>query len=338
MKIAVTGGSGFLGQHVVQGLAAAGHDVVVLDLVYPQWLDDDRYTDLPIRFNYEDLEDPNSIRQNCHGARVVMHLAAVSNTRAAYRDPAGCMQVNSVGTQNVYIAASESETIERVVLASSSLVSGAQQTSWTFEDEGGTFDAVSEDDPFDLAEVKHPYVMSKIHGEMIAEVFGHQYNVQSTVFRYGIQYGRNMAPGVVAHAFVTRGLAGQPLIINGSGEQWRQYTHVGDIANAHWMLIEQGLNAETLGTFNIVGDQRVTINEMAHVVAELTNVTHEQGPGRLDDIEVKYCSNERAEKVMGWTPQITLKQGLADTVEWYRSQPTLWTGPSRTGLAASNGR
>lgn len=316
MRIAVTGGSGFLGRHVVRRLLAGGHDVVVLDVVAPSVA---FHKDMQPEYRYEDLEDPMSIFQNIKDCDLVMHLAAVSNTNAAYQDPTRCLLVNSLGTHNVYEAVTKTYSVRRVVLAGSTLVSGAQVP--VLKEVGEEY-FVDEDTPFDLSLVKHPYVMSKIHIEMIASTYAEQYGVASTVFRYGIQYGRDMAPGVVAHAFITNALAGKPLTVHGDGSQWRQYTHVEDIALGHDMLVDwlaaNGDRDDRFEVLNLCGSEKVSIKDMAELVAEFTGAPIEYGPARGDDIAVKFCSPAMITKSLGWTPEISLHDGFSDAIDYYK--------------------
>jgi len=307
MRIAVVGGAGFVGGHVVDRLMQDRHDVTIMDVAPSRWHGSAIFKQL-------DVTDRTACLRAFNGYQVVMHLAAVSNTQMAVNEPHLATHINCLGTVNVLDGARVAD-VDRVVVAGSSLVS-AYMTS-EFVNSEGKVDRADEFSAIDPLASYHPYVTSKVFTEMIARDYQKQYSLPVTVFRYGIQYGPRMTPGVVVHTFIERALQGKPLVVHGDGSQWRQYIHVKDVAKAHSQVLEQW--EETAGgTYNLVTDRKVSIMDIAKAVQSCINVPIEHGPERSGDIEVKWMDSEVTREALDWKPQMDLEQGIANTIEWYR--------------------
>lgn len=308
MRIAIVGGSGFVGGHVADVLLKAGHDVVLMDKQPPRFHPSVMYQEL-------DVLDRTACLSAFTSFQVVFHLAAMSNTQQAVNDPWLCTQLNCVGTVNV-LDGCKNAGVERVVIAGSTLLSGLQ-VQW-FADGDSPRDTIVEADPVDVIRSEHPYVTSKLFEEMIARDYEAQYQLPVTILRYGIQYGPRMTPGVVVHSFIERALAGRALTIHGDGRQWRQYVHVEDVAKAHLAVIDRWDESQG-GTYNLVSDDIVTIQDIADAVSKAIPGTRiEHGPSRQGDITVKPVSYEAARRDLLWEPKISLEDGIKSTVDYYR--------------------
>lgn len=312
MRIAITGGAGFVSSHVADALMKDGHDVILMDKVPPRWHPSVLYRPL-------DITDRTDCLQAFTGFQVVFHLAAMANTQQAVNDPWLCTQLNCLGTVNVLDGA-KNAGVERVVIAGSTLISGLQEETMLYDPYKRAEDAemLLEGEPLTILNSEHPYVTSKVFEEMIARDYTTQYGLPHTVLRYGIQYGPRMTPGVVVHSFIERALRGDPLTIHGDGKQWRQYVHVHDVAAAHKAVIDFWDESEN-ETFNLVGPNKVTIQDIADaVVKAIPGTTIEYGDPRKGDITVKPVSGTHAQDKLAWTPKIGLEEGIAATVDWYR--------------------
>lgn len=307
MRIAIVGGTGFVGGHVADVLMKDGHDVMLLDKNPPRHHPSVMYQPL-------DVLDRTACLQAFTSYQVVFHLAAMANTQQAVNDPWLCTQLNCIGTVNVLDGA-KNAAVERVVIAGSTLLSGLQ-VQW-FSDGDDPRDEISEKDPVEVIRSEHPYVTSKLFEEMIARDYMHQYGLPVTILRYGIQYGPRMTPGVVVHSFIERALRGDPLTIHGDGTQWRQYVHVQDVAEAHKAVIDRWDESEG-GTYNLVSDRIVTINDIAEAVRNVLPVEVAYGPERAGDITVRPVSAEAAKQDLGWEARIGLEEGIASTIDWYK--------------------
>ena len=214
LRIAVTGGAGFIGSHVVDGLIDAGHDVTVLDVRRPHRDD--------IAFAWLDVSDIEALTGAFAGLDVVFHLAGVANVNDAFERPLTTVDINIAGTANVWEAARRNH-VGRTVLAS---------TVWVYAGAkgDGPFD---EETPFHVPSAGHIYTASKIAAEMIVHNYAELYDVPFTILRYGIPFGPRMRDELVIPQFVRRALDGEPLMINGGGGHFRNYVYVLDIADAH---------------------------------------------------------------------------------------------------------
>src|SRR5919201_830870 len=206
-KIVVTGGSGFIGSHVVDALVNAGHSVTVVDYrVQPHRSD--------VCFENVDLMDLSSVLSATRGAEHVFHLAAVSNVNYAYKYPVYTTALNVVGTANIMEAA-RLNSASRVYLAS---------TVWVYNGSpNGESDVkpLDESMPFYLDGAGHIYTSTKMASEMICHNYNQLYNVPFTVLRYGIPYGPRMREELLIPIFIKKALRNQPLTVSGRGEQYR---------------------------------------------------------------------------------------------------------------------
>src|SRR5438128_5197045 len=171
MKVAVTGGSGFIGTHVVDHLVAQGHQVIVLDRAAPTHRAD-------VEFRELDILDIDGLVAGTRGCDVVFHLAAVSNVNIAFDHPVATIEVNVTGTTNVWEAARRNE-VGRAVLASTVWVYAAAP-----EVPGATDDAVDETAWISLADAGHLYTASKIAAELVVHSYWELYAQPFTILRY----------------------------------------------------------------------------------------------------------------------------------------------------------
>ncbi len=302
MNVAITGGSGFIGSHVVDALLGAGHRVRVLDPRPPHRPDADW---LPA-----DILDVGSLTGAVKGADFVFHLAAMADVNDVYADPTAAVALNVTGTANVLEAARRAEA-GRVVLAS---------TVWVYS--ASLPQQVDESTCFSPDTDRHLYATTKIAAEMLCRDYQNLYKRPYTILRYGIPYGPRMRDALVIAAFIRRALAGEPLILSGGGTQHRRFVYVEDLARAH--LLAMSPRAENR-TYNLEGDRPVTIREIAEGVRRLIGdaVRVEVGPGRAGDLAPKEVSAARAWEELGWRPEISFEEGLRRCLAWYREPPAV---------------
>lgn len=300
MRIGVTGGSGFIGSHVVDALMAAGHDVVVLDRRSPHRSD---VSHAPV-----DLMDASGLLAATAGMDVVFHLAAFADVNDVVRDPAGAIDVNVGGTVRV-LEAARRNGIQRVVLAS---------TVWVYSSAPGLA-AVDESTRFAIDAARHVYTSSKLAAEMLCHDYWNMHQVPFTVLRYGIPYGPRMRPTLVIPIFVRKALAGEPLTVAGDGSQHRKFIYVEDLARAHVLaLSERAANQ----TYNLDGREKITILRIAETVQRLTGSTRpiEFVPARGGDYAGADVVSDKARVELGWEPAIDFEEGMRRTVPWLVEQ------------------
>jgi UDP-glucose 4-epimerase len=302
-RIVVTGGSGFIGSHVVDALLEAGHDVTVLDHRVRPHRDDVQFEDV-------DLMDLSSVLAATRGAQHIFHLAAVSNVNAAFKYPVYTTSLNVLGTANI-LEAARLNGAERLYLAS---------TVWVYNGapNGSPSDETT---PFYLDGAGHIYTSTKMASEMVCHNYGRLYGVPFTVLRYGIPYGPRMREELLIPVFIKKALAGQPLVVAGRGDQYRKFIYVSDMAQAH-LLAMQDVAANQ--TYNLEGTRRVTVLEVAEAIRTIIGdeVRIEFGPERPGDFAGREVSGEKARRDLGWQPSVEFADGLRPTVDWFRQR---WT-------------
>jgi UDP-glucose 4-epimerase len=300
-KVVVTGGSGFIGSHVVDVLAEAGHNVTVIDHRVRPHRDDVGFEDV-------DLMDMSSVLAATRGAEHIFHLAAVSNVNYAHKYPVYTTALNILGTAHVLEAARVNGS-KRVYLAS---------TVWVYNGtpNNGPLD---ESVPFYLDGAGHIYTSSKMACEMICHNYRQLYNVPFTVLRLGIPYGPRMREELLIPIFVKKALNGQSLTVAGKGSQYRNFIYVRDLAEAHVLAMQDKAENQT---YNLEGPQKVTVLEVAEGIRSAIgeHVKIEFVPERPGDFGGKEVSAEKAWKELGWKPKVAFEEGLRTTVEWFRKK------------------
>ena len=294
-RVLVTGGAGFIGSHVVDKLIAAGHEPRILD-VRPSPHHPDVDTVIGDMCVLEDMV------RAADGCDAIAHLAAAADVGEVQQDPVGSEQLNARGTVNVLEAARQLE-IDRVVYAS---------TIWVYSD----VEAEHVDEGTLLAPPAHLYTATKLAGELYCRSYRELYRVESTILRFGIPYGPRARPAAVIPIFVRKALAGEPLTLAGGGLQTRRFVYVEDIAEG----VVAGLAPQAADrTYNLVGDEEVTIREIAERVRdEVGDVELVLTEGRAGDFKGAEVSGARAASELGWEARTPFAEGLRRYVAWHR--------------------
>jgi UDP-glucose 4-epimerase len=300
MYCVVTGGSGFIGSHVVDCLMDAGHKVRVIDYRKKPYSNDVEFADVDI-LNFDDLLNATQ------GCDIIFHLAAVSNINVAFKQPLYNVELNILGTAKVLEAARQN-SIKRVILAS---------TVWIYS--GCHDNQVHEDSPFYMPGAGHIYTSSKIASELLCHDYWILYHQPFTILRYGIPYGPRMREELVIPTFIRKALNGEPLTITGDGSQHRSFLYVEELARAHVQVLQdKAINQ----TYNLEGMRPVTIREVAETVKKLVgeNVDIQYLPARPGDYRGKVVSGTKAKLELGWEPQIDFEEGMIKTLKWYKEK------------------
>ena len=300
-KAVVTGGSGFIGSHVVDALKDAGYDVTVLDYrISPHRSD--------VGFENVDLLDLSSVLAATRGASHIFHLAAVSNVNYAYKYPVYTTALNVVGTANV-LEAARINGDARVYLAS---------TVWVYNGSPND-EPVDEAAPFYLDGAGHIYTSTKMACEMICHNYAKLYKVPCTILRLGIPYGPRMREELLIPIFIKKALNNEPLTIAGKGAQFRNFIYVRDLADAHVLATS---DAAINQTYNLEGPRKITVLEVAECIRKNIgdHVKIEFVPERPGDFGGKEVSAEKAHRELGWKPGVQFEDGLKRTVDWFRAK------------------
>ncbi len=298
MRVCVTGGSGFIGSHVVDALVDAGHSVRVLDLRSGLRPD--------VEYVQGSVLNDEAIRRASSAADAVFHLAAVADVNDVAHDPVAAVDLNVGGTARVLEAARRND-VRRVLLASTVWVySSVQESSAAVVDEGACFSPGA---------TRQIYTSSKIAAELLCQDYASAYGLPFTILRYGIPYGPRMRPTLVIPIFVRKALAGEALTIAGDGSQHRKFVYVEDLARAHVLALgEQAVNQ----TYNLDGREQITVLRIAETVLRMTGAARPIafGPARGGDYAGADVSSEKAARQLGWVPEIDFEEGMRRTVSW----------------------
>ena len=302
-RIGITGGSGFIGSHVVDRMIATGHTVVVLDIRPPH------RPDVPYR--PVDVLDLAAVVQATRDCQTVFHLAGMSDASDALAHPVTAVQVNIAGTGNVF-EASRRNGVSRTVLAS---------TAWVYA--GAHGDApIDEETPFHLPSAGHIYTSSKITSELIAHNYNELYGTPFTILRFGDAYGTRMSEEFVIPRFVRQALNGETIKVHGDGSQFRNYVYVDDLADAHERALSGAAENEV---FNLKGPEPITIRRVAEMIHALLGVpfTVEFGELSPGDYAGRVISGDKAKRVLGWEATTSFADGLRRYVDWYSQGTSL---------------
>ena len=289
-NVLVTGGAGFIGSHLCEGLLAAGYRVRVLDsLVYGQreWVPD------AAEFLQGDIRNLDDCHRAVDGVDGVFHCAAMSRSGPSQDHVDLCTQSNIVGTQNMLLAARDAR-VKRFIYSGSA----------TFY--GGLPPPHREDSAGQLLNI---YALTKRAGEQYGLLFDEMFDLPTVVLRYFSAYGPRQpetgAYALVLGIFLRRWAEGKTLEIHGDGSQRRDFIHVRDIVRANIAAYESGLRGDI---FNVGSGSNVSVKELADMISPDQRHTE----GRKDDSPATLADISKIRAALNWTPQVSFAEGLKE--------------------------
>ncbi|MGZ3464357.1 MAG: NAD-dependent epimerase/dehydratase family protein [Gemmatimonadaceae bacterium] len=312
-KVLVTGGAGFIGSHVADLFLAKGYDVTIVDN-----LSSGKRDNVPgkARFHEIGVNSPEFADLVRVGAfDVIAHLAGQIDVRKSVADPVVDATTNILGTLTLMEALRQSKTKARVIFTSTG---GVLYGDFTTPPNVETF----------AKDPESPYAIAKLSTEYYLAYYGRVHNQDSISVRFGNVYGPRQDPhgeaGVVA-IFCGRILDKRPLTIYGDGLQTRDYVYVGDVARAVYLaatkpLPEKGrLDARA---FNIGTGEGTSVLQVAKLLqaAARTVVPLEFAPRRAGEQQESFVDVKKAREVLGWSPEVSLAEGLAKTYAWFAAK------------------
>ncbi|HEX6032820.1 MAG TPA: NAD-dependent epimerase/dehydratase family protein [Anaerolineales bacterium] len=308
-KILVTGGAGFIGSHVVDLFLAKGYEVVVLDD-----LSTGRLSNLnpEAKFYQLDIRSPQ-VREVFAAERpdYVSHHAAQIDVRRSVAEPLFDADVNILGSINLIECAREFQVKHFIYISSGGAAYGEPERL-----------PCDEDHPVNPI---CPYGASKHMVEHYLYMYHANYGLQYTVLRYPNVFGPRQNPhseaGVVA-IFTGKMLANEPAVVNGDGEQTRDFVYVGDCAYANYLALTM---EHQPGIYNLGWGRPTSINQIFYALAKITGYSHpiQHGPAKVGETRHIYLDAQKAAKELGWTPTLTIEQGLEKTVSYFRDAETV---------------
>ncbi len=313
-SVCVTGGTGFIGGHIVDTLVAAGANVSVIDDLSNSTLDriSDHIELQPdnVRFVYGSILDDRALHDAIDGSEIVIHLAAMGSVPRSMKEPARTFEVNASGTLRVFESARR-HNVSRVVIAASSSAYGNPDSLPCVETMP--------------TRPASPYAASKLACEQLAIAWSQAYGLSTACLRYfnifGPRQRADSAYAAVVAAFATRLLKGEPPVIFGDGQQSRDFTF---ISNAVYATLLAGTHDRPLmgEVMNIGTGGSVSLIELAAMMSEI--LTGEEidpifEPPREGDVRDSQADITRARTLIGYEPIASLREGLVQTCDWYRS-------------------
>lgn len=290
MSVLVTGGSGFIGCHLVDKLLEKGFSVRVFDTIQP--------SNEKVEWIKGDLLNEDDVLKACRDVETIFHLAAIADVNVALSHPELCLKVNEVGTLNVLRSATALE-VERIILAS---------TIWVYGTATGT---ITEETP--LPPPDHIYTKTKIGQEHLLIAWEKQNELPYTILRYGIPYGPRMRSNMAIATFVRRAVNKEPITIFGDGNQGRNFIYTADIAEGNVVAMKPQAKNQIV---NIAGSEFVTINQIVEALQKIFGeLKIEHKPARPGDLVGAEISIEKAEKLLNWKPKTSFKEGLKKYIE-----------------------
>jgi UDP-glucose 4-epimerase len=301
----VTGGAGFIGSNVAEGLVRRGDLVRVFDNFSTGRRENLAGLD-GVEIVEGDLRNPDEVRRAVAGVEGVFHEAALRSVPRSVDDPVSTNDVNVGGTLNLLMACREAK-VRRVVYASSSSAYG--------------------DDPA-LPKVEtlpanpiSPYAVSKLAAEHYCRTFARLYGLETVSLRYFNVFGPRQNPeskySAVIPRFLQLALDGQPLEIHGDGEQSRDFTYIDNVVLGNLLAMDTpGVSGEV---FNVACGTRHSLLAIADAIGAFLgrDLVREHTPSRAGDVKHTLADIAKAERLLGYRPQVAFADGIRRTCEYF---------------------
>lgn len=317
--IFVTGAGGFIGSHLVENLVQRGarpkafvrynsrHDTGCLKIL-PSGIQRE------VEIIFGDLRNPDDVRKSLKGSHIVFHLGALIAIPYSYVNPREVVETNVLGTLNVLSACLE-QKVERIIHTSTSEVYGTAQ-----------YVPIDESHPL---KGQSPYSASKVGADKIAESFFCSYQLPVVTVRPFNPYGPRQSARAIIPTLITQALTKDKISV-GSLNPRRDFTYVSDIVNG---FIKAAEGKDALGNaVNLGSNSEITIEALAKEIFQLLgkeSIQMVQENERIrppqSEVERLWADNSKAKTLFGWSPAVSLREGLLQTIAWVREHPHFYT-------------
>ena len=315
-KVLVTGGAGFIGSNLCEALIEKGNKVVCLDNFATGKKENLERVLKHVNFTLieGDIRKLDDCLKATKDIDYVLHQAALGSVPRSIKDPITSNDVNVSGFLNMLVAARDNG-VKRFVFAASSSTYGDSQSMPKVEDI--------------IGKPLSPYAITKYVNELYADIFSKTYGLETIGLRYFNVFGRRQDPNgayaAVIPKFVSQLMNGESPVINGDGNYSRDFTYIDNVIQANLLSLVTA-NQKAINTvYNVAYGDRNTLNDLMGYLKEylsefdskISNVEVIYGPNRAGDIPHSHASVDKANKLLGYNPQFSLKKGLKEAINWY---------------------
>jgi UDP-N-acetylglucosamine 4-epimerase len=319
MKVLVTGGAGFIGSNLVHALM---NDDRITAVKVLDNLETGRFANISTFKNEKKFEFIEGDIRNyaiCVGAAegidLISHQAALGSVPRSIKDPITTHEVNATGTLNIFNAARENK-IRRVVYAASSSTYGDHPGLPKVEDKIGL--------PIS------PYGVTKLVNELYAKVFSELYGIEFIGLRYFNVYGPQQSPAgpyaAVIPLFIKALLEEKPPVINGNGENSRDFTFVEDVVQANLLAMFTNDPSAVNQVYNVAKGEQTTLNDLFKLLRAISgkDIQPMHAQERNGDIKHSLADISKARKLLGYSPSTSPEEGLRKTFDWYKENSLIF--------------
>jgi UDP-N-acetylglucosamine 4-epimerase len=318
MKILVTGGAGFIGSNLCEYLLQKNYGVVCLDNFSTGKISNilPFFTQYPHSFNLivGDIRNIADCRKAVTGVDYVLHEAALGSVPRSINDPLTTNEVNISGFLNMLIAVRDAK-VKRFIYAASSSTYGDSRSLPKEEDS--------------IGKPLSPYAITKYVNELYADIFSKTYNIECIGLRYFNIFGPRQDPdgayAAVIPLFVKKLINHESPVINGDGEYSRDFTYIKNVIQMNLLAMTTENTAALNMVYNTAFGEQTTLNQLVNYLKEnlseydpdIAQIEIIHGQNRTGDIPHSLASIEKAKRLLGYSPQYSMKQGLQKAIKWY---------------------
>lgn len=313
LNVAVTGGAGFIGSHLIDRLLKEGHRVTNIDNFDPFYDECIKRKNIKGHLEYDtyklhqvDIRDKEALDKAIpNDTDVIVHLAAKAGVRPSIQDPIAYQEVNVAGTQNM-LEVSRKKEIKQFVFASSSSVYG-KNPNVPWKEDNAVLQPIS------------PYASTKVSGELLGHVYSHLYDIRFLALRFFTVYGPRQRPDLAIHKFQKLMTEGKEITLYGDGSTRRDYTFIDDIVNGVMSAIEYKDSMYEI--INFGNNETVELLELVEAIEKASGITAKKkfGPEQPGDVKQTWADVEKAGRLLSYSPDYSISKGLKAFYNWYNN-------------------
>ena len=295
---------GFQGSHLAEYLLDKGHQVTILNTWSEEAEKNCASFKDKVNLIFGSTTDKEIVEKTVRGQEMVFHLAARINVDESIKNPLDHISVNVIGTYNVLEAVKNNDA--KLIHTSSCEVYGGKDTPIVETDE---------------LKPQSPYSASKVAADRLAYAYYKTYGIKLVIVRPFNVFGerqKEKAGGAVIPIFISKAMKGEPLVVFGDGKQSRDYMYISDLIRGYGLVLEHltELDGEVI---NFGTGQKTSIKSIAEYIAGKFGVEVKYGFPRPGEVKQFICNYDKAKRLLGWEPQVTIWEGIDKLIEWRKA-------------------